>query len=326
MHSHESMHTKLELGLESILQITIQLLLLFYANTETKATRESAGLLLDSKIEFLFLFSFIWSLVSCIRSHIAALSARRTRFPFASQVVVALYALMSITTRLLVIIIYFTPSLGLFNVLRHWQGEQFNWHPAKIENLVVDKTVTFEGASPIEVNSIFNRTYPSLYRSFNETFIKNVAAASEKFTISGKFQFGDSSPIAWDQLDRCTYHLDNTSPTLPDYTLYTLATLKVSFFIFIAIHLIQTFSIFILKSKMAKAFSNFNVLEKIIHCLESTNLPYNVQEWDTPREGNAEDHVKWMKANRLEGLALIGLNFIFKLVMLIPIFALGNKF
>ena len=75
---------------------------------------------------------------------------------------------------------------------------------------------------------------------------------------------------------------------------------------------------------MATPFQQLNILEKVIHCLESTNLPYNVQEWDTPREGQAEDHVKWMKANRIEGLALITLNFIFKLVMLIPIFLLGN--
>ena len=187
---------------------------------------------------------------------------------------------MSISTRILAIVMFFSPSLGLFNVLRHWQGEQFNWHPANIENFVMNKTVTFVGESPIKVDSIFKDSLRSADLSFIETLPESVRNTSNDFTINGIFQLGNSSPIAWDQLDRCTYHLDNTSPTLPDYTLYTLATLKVSFFIFIAIHLIQTFSIFILKSKMAKAFSNFNVLEKIIHCLESTNLPYNVQEWD----------------------------------------------
>ena len=67
-----------------------------------------------------------------------------------------------------------------------------------------------------------------------------------------------------------------------------------------------------------------NILEKFIHCLESSNLPYNVQEWDTPRHGIAEDHIKRMKANRLEGLVLIGVNLVFKLIMLVPIFILGN--
>ena len=155
--------------------------------------------------------------------------------------------------------------------------------------------------------------------------MESVGTTSKKFIINGTFQFGNSSPIAWYQLDRCTYHLDNTSPTLPDYTIYTLVSLKLYFLIFLGIQFIQTFSIFILKTKMATPFQQLNILEKVIHCLESTNLPYNVQEWDTPREGQAEDHVKRMKANRIEGLALITLNFIFKLVMLIPIFLLGNN-
>ena len=152
--------------------------------------------------------------------------------------------------------------------------------------------------------------------------MERVGAKSREFTINGTIKFGNSAPIAWEQLDRCTYHLDNTSPTLPDYTLYTLVPLKVYFLIFIAIHLLQSFSIFILKSKIANAFSEFNFLEKMIHCLESTNLPYNVQEWDTPM-GNAQDHIKRMKANRMEGLVLIALNLIFKFIMLIPIFVLG---
>ena len=67
-----------------------------------------------------------------------------------------------------------------------------------------------------------------------------------------------------------------------------------------------------------------NILEKFIHCLESSNLPYNVQEWDTPRHGSAEDHIKRMKANMLEGMVLIGVNLVFKLIMLVPNFVLGN--
>merc|ERR1712079_308625 len=189
-------------------------------------------------------------------------------------------------------------------------------------NFLENKTVTFVGTSPIEVTSIFINSRLNASLSFNETLMERVGATSRKFTINGTFQFGNSSPIAWDMIDRCTYHLDNSTPTLPDYTLYTLVPLKVYFLIFIAIHLLQSFSIFILKSKIANAFSKFNYLEKMIHCHESTNLPYNVQEWDTPM-GDAQDHIKRMKANRMEGLLLIALNLIFKFIMLIPIFVLG---
>ena len=174
IHCHESMQTKLELGLESVLQLCLQILLILYASTETKTT-EGLSQIFKEKLEFeggtqdyvswikgnkeimLFYAFNLWSLVSCIRSHIAGLSARRTGFPFLSKLVVSFYALMSITTRLLAIIMFFSPSLGLFNILRHLQGEQFNWHPVLIEHLIEDKTVTFEGISPIQVDSIFNK-------------------------------------------------------------------------------------------------------------------------------------------------------------------------
>ena len=174
IHCHESLHTKLELGLESVLQLLLQIVLILYADTQTRTTdglsqmfKEKLTFESDAKdssvkesfqinIVLLYILN-LWSLVSCIRSHIAGLSARRTRFPFGSQLVVAFYALMSITTRLLAILLFFTPSLGLFNVLRHLQGEQFNWHPVLIEHLIEDKTVTFEGISPIQVDSIFNK-------------------------------------------------------------------------------------------------------------------------------------------------------------------------
>ena len=78
----------------------------------------------------------------------------------------------------------------------------------------------------------------------------------------------------------------------------------------------------ILLKFFAKGFRKFNFLEKIIHCLESSHLPYNSEEWDTPK-GTAEEHIERMEANKKEGLLLILVNLVFKLLMLCPIYYLG---
>ena len=87
--------------------------------------------------------------------------------------------------------------------------------------------------------------------------------------------------------------------------------------------MLQVLIIWLVKNFFAKGFRKFNLLEKFIHCLESSHLPYNSEEWDTLK-GTAEEHIVRMKANQIEGLLLILVNLVFKLVMLGPIYYLGN--
>ena len=141
------------------------------------------------------------------------------------------------------------------------------------------------------------------------------------FTIDGLIQYGNSTQIKWNQIDRCHYYFNGTV-VWPDYTHYTCFKLKTFFFIFIAISVFHVMTIFLVKSTYANGFRNFNILEKFIHCLESSQLPYNSEEWDAPK-GNVVAHIKRMKANQLEGLYLILVNLIFKLGMLCPLYVLG---
>ena len=159
IYFHIKIHTKLELGLETILQSCLQLTLLFYAISDTRTTEglsEIFGKDLDKELALtLLVFSIIWSFISNVMSHIDGLSSKRRWFPMISKIVVAAYSFFSITTRIMAIIFFFSPSLGLFNLLQHWKGEQHQWHPHLIENFVSNKTVTFGGLSPIQVESIY---------------------------------------------------------------------------------------------------------------------------------------------------------------------------
>ena len=118
---------KLELGLETIYQLSLQLVLLLNALSETRTshglnevfgTEDNIGSLI------LLTLSIIWSCFSCALSHIKGLMVSRDHFPAFSKLVVGLFALVSTLKRVLCIILYFTPALGLFSLLRHLQAEQ----------------------------------------------------------------------------------------------------------------------------------------------------------------------------------------------------------
>ena len=109
-------------------------------------------------IVILLYISTTWSFFSNVKSHIQGISSKRKRFPFASKLAAGFYALFGTTTRILAIIIFFTPSLGLFDILRHWRGEQFQWHPAIIDKFVTNKSLLFIEDSiriPLNSSSIF---------------------------------------------------------------------------------------------------------------------------------------------------------------------------
>ena len=333
MNHHLCQHIKLELGLETLSQLTLQIILLLYAVTSTRTTEGlnqifnedvelSGKLKTDYKVILLYA-SIFWSVMSNVSSHIKGLSSHREYFPSISKAIAVVYAFFGITTRVLAFIAFFTPCLGLFSVQRHWKGEQINWHPALIENFVMNKTVIFQESLPISVDSIFISPRENNSLSLNATLIESVEAISKYFQIDGTIQFGNSSQIPWHHLDRWTYNLNGLAIP-PHYSLYTLIYLKHYFLIFLVILCTQTLAIFFVKIKLAKTFGKFNILEKIIHCIEGTNLPYNAQEWDTPRNGNAHDHILRMKHNQLEGLVLIFVNLVFKLIMLFPLYVLGN--
>ena len=81
--------------------------------------------------------------------------------------------------------------------------------------------------------------------------------------------------------------------------------------------------IFFAKYKLSYVFKyGFNLLDKFIHALENTNLPFNCREWDDGT-GDAEDHKRRMRLNWKEGLAIIIINAVFNYSLLVPLYYLG---
>lgn len=160
------------------------------------------------------------------------------------------------------------------------------------------------------------------------SLFRHLQAEQTKFSVNfidaldenGKINFGDSPPIAWNEIERW----NKTTNEAPHYTLYTGLDLGVYFALFIILTMFQVLTIFLVKKKWSKDFSKISVLDRIIHCFENINIPYTVQEWDT-ETGNAKEHFMRMKEAQKENLVVIIVNLIYNIVYLVPIFCLGKQ-
>ena len=74
------------------------------------------------------------------RSQTEGISSHRKLNPFKSKMLLASYALLSCIMRVTAVIMYFAPTLGLLNLLRHLQGSQYissqlNYQPQKFDKV-----------------------------------------------------------------------------------------------------------------------------------------------------------------------------------------------
>ena len=176
---HLYQFVKIEIGMETMLQLSGQLILLLNSNSETttnhgldKIFREET----DKTFLLVFLyFSIIWSLKSCVWSNVYAMSAKREHFPMLSKLFACLYTLFACICRVVSTIIFFTPSLGLFSCLRHLQAEQTRWHPHLEKYFVENGTIQFGNSPPIlwkeidrwqNVSGVLEPPHHSLYGQF----------------------------------------------------------------------------------------------------------------------------------------------------------------
>ena len=284
-----SHHVKLELGLETVFQLFGSLLLLFNAISSTRTTDALNQIFNDINDNnktistFILVASACWSFKSCLKAHLYGLGYCREVFPIQSKIIAGLFAFFAGTKRILTLILFFAPPLGLFNLLKHLQAEQIPF----------DKGLG--------------------------GFLDN----------DGTLQLGNSEPFKWTEpfkteerpiLDRW----NGSTNLAPEYILYSTCKLQHYFFAFLALLLVHFVVICIVKLCLSQGYKQLNGLEKVIHVMECSHIASTSQEWDAC-QGDAQEHIKWMKRNQKEGFALIAVNFVFGLLFLLP-FALFSKF
>ena len=153
-----------DLGLESHFQIWIHIVLLLLVTSET---RTEIGLEVLFKDEVLFYLptnlalslSITWSLYTCISCHIRGVSKRRSYSSTKFKIVLLIYTTSSIALRVFTNILYLTPGLGLFHILRHLQGEMYPFYQPYKGYVNTEDTFYFGEAEPIPWSKISRWNY-----------------------------------------------------------------------------------------------------------------------------------------------------------------------
>ena len=119
------------LGLEVFYQVAGQIALLIYAKTGSRTTGgletvfeqdTFMGLQMDPVL--VLGLSIAITLKSCFTLHLKATKTEKHFVPFGSSVFILLWGLFASLRRVLSMVCWFIPSLGLFSILYHYKAEQ----------------------------------------------------------------------------------------------------------------------------------------------------------------------------------------------------------
>ena len=268
------------------MQVSLQILLLFLASTETATTggletvfnQDSVfGIPMDPKL--VLGISVLFSLRTCIALHIKAISNEKIVFRTTTRLCVMLWGLFATGRRILSILSFFAPSLGLLSILHHHHAEQLPFR-LRVQNA---RTVT----------------------------------PTDKIGL-----FGMTDSVLWSELDRWSYD-DPDHPVPPPFSLYTGMTLKGTFWAFIGIslvHMIVTLGIKIFTSEEFSKKQDY--FKKFIHILEHLNINFPYSDWDLGDHSKEEYKRRYRNTNKEMAFTFI-CNFIFSAFMLIPLWYTG---
>ena len=280
-----------ELGLEIFYQVPIQIVLLFFAYTDTKTTggldiffQESSWFGIPGKV--ILGLSSGWSVISSVLSHRKSIKDEKVYLSTKSQVCVCLWGLAGTLKRLIAMVGIFLPSLGLFDLLHHWQAEQIPF--AIRRQKAVDGTLMD-----------------------NDMLMLNLNITSED--------------VRWDQLDRTDWTEPHT-PVFPGYTSYTGLSLRETFLSFLALLGVQFLTVLILKFIFVKSIreTKGKKLDILRHCLENMNIPVPWEDFDVQR-GKIEEYKERRRRVHKEMFWVMISNLIFHLLMLLPLIYTGEN-
>ena len=125
-------HTRLQQGLETVFQITINTILASYAHSSTRTRQGLAAIFTQDAFVFIgatispnMIIAVLITMnsLSLIRAHMNGfIMGHGSNYSLSGKILVFLYVAFAIFVRIMSMTMYFTPTLGLFNLLHHHQG------------------------------------------------------------------------------------------------------------------------------------------------------------------------------------------------------------
>ena len=125
--------------LEHFLQLIVLLILSLIKESKTATTPPHLAKYVVEKTGFFLYASSVWSFISLLRGQLSLTISRKNGFvPFTGKIVLAIFFTICTGVRVWSLLLYFTPSLGLFNTLHHPTFAQIWARPAELAVLNVN--------------------------------------------------------------------------------------------------------------------------------------------------------------------------------------------
>ena len=128
--------------------------------------------------------------------------------------------------------------------------------------------------------------------------------------------------VAFSQIFRTDYSNPDNWKT-PSYTAYTILSLGEAYAVFFGVLVLKAVLVLALKAWLSEDFWAASKGSKLKHVLEAINCAEPYSDWDAG-EGRPAEHMKRWWATFRETAAMIGLHFLFNLLLLVPIFVTGE--
>ena len=270
--------------MEAYVQVTLQILILLLARTETPTT---GGLetIFNQKVlgidpYTLLVLSISWSLFSCVWMHTSLIALEKGFCNVTTKLIIFVWGMFATLRRILSIIAMFIPSMGLFSILHHWRWEQIPF------------TARLEYAK------------------------RGFLTSDDKISL-----YGLHETIYWTELDRWDYSDD---PAPPSYSIYTLFSLKITIIAGVLLFGLQFLVITVTKILTSAEFrERGNYVNKTIHVLENLNYATPFCDWDEGDHTTQEFRSRFKETCR-EMAATFSVNFLSTLTMLVPLWYTGQ--
>lgn len=244
------------------------------------------------------------NLTSFIKVHINGIVQEySSNTKMAGKLMLILSILLGSLIRISSIVLYFSPILGLFQLLHHYQGI---YQIQLIIKTVCQIYIYFFFYFPAEMFG-FEIFDPS------NTGIHHIVPISNKTSSLASLQRGTYSENGQENGVHVYIY---EPPAIELYTTFSLATYFLSFW---GILFFQTLVIIILDKVWIKTIPNCATLwERIIHAIVKSHFAFPYENWHET-VGNCQDHRDRQKAAKHEVLVTMFINLVFNMAMLVPL-------
>ena len=237
----------------------------------------------------LIILTTLWSFKSCILRQRKIIKTEKGFLPFTSTLVIVFWSAVAAARRIMAIIVWFLPSLGLFSILIHWKAEQIPF--AVRMEAFKDNIMTSEDI--IELNNMTRRV---------------------PWTDIDRWEYNSTNPE------------ENEDNGAPHYSLYTGLALGESLGVFLALLSLQMFTITIVKVLNMKNIRKERVFDVFTHVIENINFPFPYMDWDVEKQSTVDGYKQKLKEVNIEIGLTFGFNILFNVLMFIPFWWTGIDF